>query len=261
MRVLVLTSSRRGTASRVLGAIAEHGKIEVAAVVLAHGVSPNRRSLIKRKLAKVTRIGLLGTLNGLRIRSWYADNDTEDIGSLCERAGIPLVETPCINCKRTADIFRSAKADLGLSLSNGYIGKRIFTIPRLGMVNVHTEILPEFQGAQSIIWPIHNGLRETGFTIHQVERRIDAGRILVQARSTIRFFPSLKETVRENLALVRARVPAAMCDLCENYEAIYAGSIPQSCGVQYSTPSIWQFLRMLLMHRRMYRESLHEPRD
>ena len=60
------------------------------------------------------------------------------------------------------------EADLGLALGNGFIGPSIFTIPCFGMVNIHSEMLPEFRGAQSFIWPIYEGVGWMGFTIHQI---------------------------------------------------------------------------------------------
>ena len=41
------------------------------------------------------------------------------------------------------------------------------------MINIHTEILPKYQGAHSIVWPIFYMESNTGFTIHEINKSID----------------------------------------------------------------------------------------
>lgn len=254
MRVIVLTSSARGTASRVLPTLCENKNISVVGVVLAHGVSPNRKRSLTRIAKKTLKIGLMGALNGIRMRGWYADPDADDIFTLCESLGVELSQTPFINCDTTRELFRRSDADLGLSLGNGYIPKSVFSIPKNGMINIHTEVLPAFQGAQSIIWPIHEGKRETGFTIHQIDSKIDTGDILYQEKYDMSFLPTLRDTVRNNLESTRAKIPAAFAYVCDNYQSLKARATAQVKGKSYTTPSIWQFLRMLRNHRAMYKD-------
>jgi len=251
MRIIVLTCSRRGTASRILPALHACTHLAIAKVVLAHGVSPKARKRRWRRLLKVMRIGPLGAINGIRMRAWYSDPATPDLEELCSRLGVPFVETPFINCDETIRIFRDAGADLGLSLGNGYIGERVFSIPRHGMINLHNEILPAFQGASAVIWPIYENVAETGFTIHQVNRKIDDGDILYQEKWPIAFCDSLRETVEMNLGPARKRTPAAMVKVCTEYETLKARAVRQTGGKTYTTPSLWQFLRMLRNHARL----------
>ncbi len=256
MKVIILTSSIRGIASRVLPTLCENKSIDVVKVVLAHGVSPNRKRNLKRKINKTFKIGFLCALNGIRMRDWYSDNDVDSIDSLCDSLGVELSETSYINSDRTRELFKEANADLGLSLGNGYIPKSVFSIPKYGMVNIHTEILPEFQGAQSIIWPIYEGAKETGFTIHQIDNKIDTGDILFQEKYPIQFCPSLRETVEKNIMTARMKIPDAFSYVCQNYTSLKAKAISQANGKSYTTPSIWQFIRMVRNHRAMYKESL-----
>jgi len=256
MRIIILTSSPRGIASRVLPELCKNKRIDIAGVVLAYGVSPNRKRYLWRKIQKTLKIGVLGALNGVRIRDWYADNDVNDIQILCERLGVEFTETPYINCDTTKEIFRKLEADIGLSLGNGYISENVFLIPKYGMINLHTELLPDFQGAQSVIWPIYEKRKHTGFTIHQIDRGIDTGQILFQEKYPIEFSPELRETVRKNLDIARGKIPSAFSYVCENYESLKEQAILQTGGKSYTTPSIWQFLRMLKNHHELYKESL-----
>jgi len=121
------------------------------------------------------------------------------------------------------------------------------------MVNVHMELLPEVRGGRSVLWQIFSRSTCTGFTIHQIDRSIDTGEILHQERHAIRLRPTLAETVRETLAVVRDRIPDALRRVCEDYPALKAQSIPQGTGKSYTTPTLRQFLSMLKNHRDMYR--------
>lgn len=248
MRLIVLTCSRRGTASRILSALCRSPRLEVVQVLLSRGVPPQAGRRWRRVLRKTIRIGLLGAMNGVRMRSWYRDDSPEDLATLCGRLGVPLVETPVINGDETIRAFREARADLGLSLGNGYIAEKVFSIPRYGMINLHSEVLPAFQGAASVIWPIYENVPETGFTIHQVNRTIDDGDILHVEKWPLVFGRSLEETVRLNVAIGRQRSSEATVRVCEDYESLRQHAVKQHGGRSYTTPTIWQYLRMLRNH-------------
>jgi methionyl-tRNA formyltransferase len=255
MRVLVLTSVRSGYASRCLPTLCSSPQIDVVKVVLSTETNPNKKRAFWRKIRKIRKIGLVGALNGLRLRGWYVDKNAEDIAVVAGRYGVPLVETATVNSESTRAIVKETDVDLGLSLGNSYIASSVFSLPKYGMINIHTELLPQFQGAQSIIWPIYEGVDQTGFTIHQIDEYIDTGQILFRKKCPIRFFPTLRETVERNLEMTRSQVPDALRLVCEDYERLKAQAIKQGKGKSYTTPSLWQFLRMLKNHRKMYRRA------
>jgi methionyl-tRNA formyltransferase len=255
MRIFVLTYLRRGLASRCLAVLHDNPAIDVVQVILARRVAGSPYRQICRKAEKVLHLGPLGTLNGIRLRRWYADTQAEDVGVVCKRLGIAFTETNSVNSEQTIDLVRAACANLGLSLGTGYIAPAVFSIPAYGMLNVHTELLPRFQGAQAIIWPIYEGLNETGFTIHQITRAIDQGDILYRESYPIRFARALRDTVARNLEDTRARVPKALAYVCENYPELRRKAVPQQAGPgqRYTTPTFWEFLRMARRNRQMYR--------
>ena len=255
MNIIILTSIRKGMASRCLPVLCANSKLNVVRVVLANGGSPNKKRALKRRLKKTWQIGLLGALNGIRLRDWYCDKDVEDLTDVCRRHKVELVETDFVNSEQTRNLFREVNPDLGLSLGNSYIGKSVYSIPKFGIVNIHTEVLPRFQGAQSIIWPLYEGVQETGFTIHQIDAHIDTGDILFQQRLPISFYPTLRETVEQNLKTSWGQIPAAFSYVCENYEELSRKSMNQERSQSYTTPTLRQFLRMLRKHEEMYQSS------
>ena len=152
--------------------------------------------------------------------------------------------SPRTNADETVALFERSGAELGLSLGNGLIYPKVFRVPSHGMLNVHGEVLPAFQGAQSILWPIYEGVAETGFTIHEVDRSIDTGRVFYQERFPIEFRETLGATVKHNVERVARRVPPALARVVGDFESIRAKATVQQGGRSYTTPTLRQFLRM-----------------
>ncbi len=256
IRIIILTSGPHGTASLCLPELAKSEKIDVVSVVLSKGsVSTDRLKMVKRKFNKTLKIGILGALNGIRIRPWFRAMETEHLEILCDKWNVPLHYTGALNSDQTVELFKSANADLGISLGNAYISKRIFSVLRLGMINVHGERLPEYQNAQSVLWPIHNMERTTGLTIHQVDEKIDTGPILYQDKYPIEFHPTLKETVIRTTRLTNSKVAKAVRHVCENYAELSQNARPQMNGKSYTTPSFRQFLTTVRNNKQMFESS------
>lgn len=67
-------------------------------------------------------------------------------------------------------------ADAGLIMAYGHILRDDFIdTPRLGMLNLHTSVLPKYRGASPIQSAIAGGEHETGVTLMRIVRRLDAG--------------------------------------------------------------------------------------
>jgi methionyl-tRNA formyltransferase len=260
MRVVILTSSTRGFASLAIPFLEDEPSIEIAKIVYAEGRPTDPAKARRRKIQKARQIGILGALNGIRMRSWYSTELVERLGlqsieAVARAAGCKVDVTPRVNCPRTRELFEAANADLGLSLGNPFIGRSTFSIPRCGMINIHCEVLPQFRGAQGVIWQIHEGSKETGFTFHQIDDHIDTGSILYQERLPIEFQRTLKETVLHNYARVYAAAARGLVQLIRNYGELATSAGAQGDGRSFTTPSIWQFLRMVRQNRRFYDEA------
>lgn len=254
-RVLILTSSLNGSAAVYIPSLVGDQGFDIVGVIRTKGVSSRRKRRVARKLRKTMKIGIVGAINGMRIREWFRPKDAPNLKDLCVGFSIPFFECHFTASDETRAHFRELDADLGLSLGNGYIPKSVYSLPRCGMINVHTEILPRFQGAQSVVWPIYERTYETGFTIHQINRRIDCGRILLVQSRPIEFYPTLRETVERNLYETRRRVPQALCEVVNNYERCRERAQLQTVGCSYTTPTFRQFVRMLRLNREMYKQS------
>lgn len=252
MRLLIVTSSRFGTASCCLPLLNESARCAVVRVILCHARPKSRWRRLRSKIGKTLRIGLFGALNGIRMRQWYDTPGQADIAEICERLSIPFFETDVMASDAMAALVREAEADLGLSLGNSYIPARIFEIPRLGMINVHGERLPDYQNAQSVIWPIHNMETKSGITVHRIDRGIDTGAILYKEEFQIIFRERLEDTVRATLLYARERLPPIMRYVCDNFDALVRAATVQDHGRKYTTPTLREFMRMRRNNRLLH---------
>ena len=102
-------------------------------------------------------------------------------------------ETKKIALKHNIDIFQpekikydykqiiEAKPDLIITCAYGQIiPDEILNYPRLGCINVHGSLLPELRGGAPIHWAIIRGYKETGITIMDMSKKMDAGDIISQ---------------------------------------------------------------------------------
>jgi methionyl-tRNA formyltransferase len=255
LRVAVLTSGPVGNTGNVLARIADVPGVEIVCLIVSD--ESGFRGSRMRRLKKIARIGPLGAANGYRIRPWFNRSGSvgEDAREVAARRGIPQVDVVKVNHARTKQALVDHRVDLGISLGNGYIASWIFSVPTYGFVNFHGEILPDYPGGQSVIWPIYFGRTETGFTIHSVAKGIDTGEIVFQERRPIRFGATLRETVEGTLAEATDRVPAAFADLLEHWDRYWGERRPNAATRHFTTPTLWQFLRIARNNRRLFGEA------
>ena len=124
------------------------------------------------------------------------------------------------------------------------------------MINIHTEVLPQFRGAPSILWQIYEGSLETGYAIHQVDSHFDTGKILYQEKMPIELKPTLGETVNHNANRLAEASVEKLVYVIKNYPELAAKAKPQGEGRSFTSPSFRQYLQMLRQHRRLYKEYL-----
>jgi methionyl-tRNA formyltransferase len=76
--------------------------------------------------------------------------------------------------------------DVNVVVAYGHIlPKAVIDLPRLGTLNIHASLLPALRGAAPIQAAIREGFGETGVTIMQMVPQLDAGPILLQARTAV----------------------------------------------------------------------------
>ena len=102
------------------------------------------------------------------------------------------IRVPDLHAQATIERVRSFRPDVGLSLAAPILKRSLFSIPRLGTINLHKGKLPLFRGMPPAFWELAQGEREVGCSVHRVEDGLDTGDLLaaatipVEPHSTVR---------------------------------------------------------------------------
>ncbi|MGL5964021.1 MAG: methionyl-tRNA formyltransferase [Fusobacteriaceae bacterium] len=99
---------------------------------------------------------------------------------------IDIYQPNSVKTQETIEIMKNLNPDLIVVVAYGkIIPQDIIDIPKYGIINVHSSILPKFRGAAPINAAIVAGEKETGVTIMDIELELDAGDIIEIAKTEI----------------------------------------------------------------------------
>ncbi|MCR4392282.1 MAG: methionyl-tRNA formyltransferase [Candidatus Acetothermia bacterium] len=103
-----------------------------------------------------------------------------------QRLGLPLVQPRSINAPDVVERLRSLDLDLLVVAAFGQLLRpAVLSLPRLGCVNIHASLLPNYRGAAPVAWAIIHGEEETGVTTFRLDEGMDTGPILLQHKAAI----------------------------------------------------------------------------
>ncbi|WP_238784157.1 methionyl-tRNA formyltransferase [Blattabacterium cuenoti] len=84
------------------------------------------------------------------------------------------------------ETIRLWNADIQIVVSFRMLPKEVWNFPKMGSVNLHASLLPQYRGAAPIHWAIINGENKTGLTTFFIKDKIDSGEIILQEKIKIR---------------------------------------------------------------------------
>jgi methionyl-tRNA formyltransferase len=94
--------------------------------------------------------------------------------------GFPMQAIPNINHPNSLSLIERFAPDLIISIRFGSIFKAaVLSLPKLGVINLHSGLLPEYRGILATFWSLLHGRKEYGYTLHAItDASIDTGPIL-----------------------------------------------------------------------------------
>ena len=96
-------------------------------------------------------------------------------------AELQIYQPESIKSESSQEFLKRVAPDAMIIIAYGQIiPARLLTIPRLGWINLHASLLPQYRGAAPIHWAIANGETRTGLTTMQIDAGMDTGPILLQ---------------------------------------------------------------------------------
>lgn len=126
-------------------------------------------------------VAVIGVPHNVSEQQYYAS-----VAELARENSIPTIVPERVNSEASVSWLRAQRPDLLLSISYREMFKPpILEIPRLGGVNFHGAMLPQYRGCAPINWAILNGETETGVTFHYMDSKPDHGDIIAQERVPI----------------------------------------------------------------------------
>jgi hypothetical protein len=141
---------------------------------------------------------------------------------LARRFGFPFYPIGNVHAAQTLDKIRMFQPDLIISLRFSQIVKqKLIDIPRLGGINFHGSLLPQYAGLGAIFQAVSHRESYAGCTVHMLDETIDSGAIVEQ--TTVPIYKH--DTVARVTLRVHIQGALLLCDAVNRMER--GGSLPE----------------------------------
>ncbi len=97
-----------------------------------------------------------------------------------QQQNLPILQPESLKSEEFVETLRQYDADLIVVVAFKMLPKIVWQIPKIGTINIHASLLPQYRGAAPINWAIINGEKKTGVTSFIINEVIDTGNILLQ---------------------------------------------------------------------------------
>ncbi len=108
-----------------------------------------------------------------------------DVKKYAVSKGLKILQPPNLKNPQFQEELKALNADLQIVVAFRMLPESVWNMPRMGTMNLHGSLLPQYRGAAPINWAVINGEKETGVTTFLLKHKIDTGDILFQSKTTI----------------------------------------------------------------------------
>ena len=148
--------------------------------------------------------------------------------------GIPLIQPGSLKHPSLASDLQGLKADLFVVVAFRILPVTLLRIPRLGCVNLHASLLPEYRGAAPIQWSLMSGDFLTGLTTFVLAPEVDTGDLLLD-REVVIYPDDDHGSLARRMSYVGASL---LMETVEGIESGKAASRPQNDSLATGAPRI-----------------------
>ncbi|WP_303311987.1 methionyl-tRNA formyltransferase [Hymenobacter sp. BT730] len=96
------------------------------------------------------------------------------------RHGLPVLQPTNLKAPEFQAELRAFAADLQVVVAFRMLPEAVWNMPRLGSINIHASLLPQYRGAAPINWALMHGDTQTGVTSFFLQHEIDTGNLIFQ---------------------------------------------------------------------------------
>ena len=107
------------------------------------------------------------------------------VKAAAEAHGLPVLQPTNLKSPEFQTALRGYAADLQVVVAFRMLPEAVWSMPRLGSINIHASLLPQYRGAAPINWALMHGDTETGVTSFFLRHEIDTGDLIFQDRVAI----------------------------------------------------------------------------
>lgn len=217
---------------------------EISGVVIAHAMGKKSYAKLAQQMydfygpVDFTRMGTRYALRKMlaHLQNAFRKNGGFNLAQLCSHFGIPGIYESRINSNDFLKTVKGMNIDLIISVAAPVIFKKdIIQLPKYGCINIHHAKLPKYRGMMPNFWQMYHNEKSTGMTIHEINPKIDDGRIILQREVDIEPGETLDSLIKRT-----KRIGAHI--MIEAIEMIRAGTVnylenKESEGSYFSFPT------------------------
>lgn len=147
----------------------------------------------------------------------------ESISLLAQTYQVPVYTRATLKDADARDWVKAMQLDM-IVLGGGWpelIPVEIIRLPKVGLLNTHPSLLPEFRGTDIHRWQILHGVKESGATIHYIDETFDTGDIVGQKAVAIAETDTPQQLF-EKTAKVSGEL---MVEVLKQHELVYPNKI------------------------------------
>lgn len=99
--------------------------------------------------------------------------------------GLPVLQPVRLKDPEFLSQLKAWKADMFVVVAFRMLPEEVWKMPKLGTINLHAALLPQYRGAAPINWAVINGEKITGVTTFMIDKNIDTGGIILRQECRI----------------------------------------------------------------------------
>jgi folate-dependent phosphoribosylglycinamide formyltransferase PurN len=143
-------------------------------------------------------------------------SEPASVASVARRNKIEIHRVQDINSPQSVSWIREREPDVLVCGCFQLFGKKLLALPKLGCINRHCSLLPNYRGLFPAFWALLNGERESGVSVHLMNEEFDSGHILSQTKVPLRDGETLYQFVERCYELSAKTVCDAIGELQDN---------------------------------------------
>ena len=141
-----------------------------------------------------------------------------DVKKFALEHNLPILQPEKLKSPEFLAQLNEINADLFVVVAFRMLPKEVWAMPRLGTINLHAALLPDYRGAAPINHAIINGETETGITTFYIDEDIDTGKIIMQEKCAIEPEDNIG-TLYDKLMFIGAEA------VCKTVDIIASGNV------------------------------------